>query len=56
LGFDWAMKENIKSAILGICLIIAVFVYVRGTRYQAVATQNGFGGVVIYDRITGERK
>ena len=50
------MKENVKWVILGASIIIAVFVYVRGTRYQAVATQNGFGGVVIYDRITGERK
>jgi uncharacterized membrane protein YjgN (DUF898 family) len=51
------MKENIKWAILGVCLIITVFVYTRGTRYQAVATSSGgFSQVVIYDRITGERK
>lgn len=50
------MKENIRLGILGASIIIAVFVYVFGTRYQAVATQNGFGNVVIYDRITGERK
>jgi len=50
------MKDNVKWIIFGASIIIAVFVYVRGTRYQAVATQNGFGGIVIYDRSTGERK
>jgi hypothetical protein len=50
------MKENVKWLILGASIIMAVFVYVRGTRYQAIATQGGFGDVVIYDRVTGARK
>jgi hypothetical protein len=51
------MKEIIKSLILGISIIIAVYVYVRGTRWQGFALQNSMGGIaVIYDRMTGDRK
>jgi hypothetical protein len=47
------MKENIKWAIFGGCIIVSVIVYVIGTRYQGVATSGGF---VVYDRMTGDRK
>ena len=50
------MKENIKWLILGGCIIIAMIIYVRGTGYQAISPIEGMGQVVIYDRMTGERK
>jgi hypothetical protein len=52
------MKENLKWIILGASIIIAACIYVLGTRYQTITVQTGFGGssVVIYDRITGNKK
>ena len=52
------MKQNLKWLILGLSIITAAYIYAWGTRYQAIEIHNNFGGgqLIIYNRITGERK
>jgi hypothetical protein len=47
------MKEIAKPLILGASIVLAVIIYILGTRYHAVANQRGFE---IYDQITGKEK
>jgi hypothetical protein len=53
VGENKSMKEIVKSLILGASIVLAVTIYVFGTRYHAVSNQRGFE---IYDQITGKEK
>jgi len=47
----WQMKETRVALILSITLLLSVFVYCFGTRYQMVA---GAKEAYMYNRITGK--